>query len=325
MQRRRILSGAAAAAATTVLPFAARSQDAFASRPLKLIVPFPPGGPTDVFGRRWAEKMRELLGQPVVVENRPGAGGTIGATAVAKAPPDGYTLLFGTSSTHVTSPLMLASPPYDPLKDFTLLVVGVVPMVLAVRPGLPVQNVADFVKLVRENPGKFTFGSAGQGSINHLGGELLKLRAGLNALHVPYKGTNPAQVALMSGEVDFLLDTFGTALAQHHAGKLRIIATFGERRSAVAPEIPTTLESGIPDSSVVTMNVVAMPSAVPGTVVEALSGATRKAMADPALVATLSKLGIEPVTDADPVRSARGFATEITRWAPIVKASGASL
>ncbi|MFO1200493.1 MAG: tripartite tricarboxylate transporter substrate binding protein [Burkholderiaceae bacterium] len=325
MQRRTILTGAAAAAASTLLPVGGRAQDAFASRPLKLIVPFPPGGPTDVFGRRWAEKMRELLGQPVVVENRAGAGGTIGATAVAKAPPDGYTLLFGTSSTHVTSPLMLASPPYDPLKDFTLLVVGVVPMVLAVRPGLPAQNVADFLKLVRENPGKFTFGSAGQGSINHLGGELLKLRAGLNALHVPYKGTNPAQVALMSGEVDFLLDTFGTALAQHQAGKLRIIATFGERRSGVAPEIPTTLESGIPDSSVVTMNVVAMPAAVPGTVVDTLAGATRKAMADPALVASLGKLGIEPVADADPARSARAFATEITRWAPIVKASGASL
>jgi len=324
VQRRRILQCAVAAAATA-LPVAMRAQDAFASRPLKLIVPFPPGGPTDVFGRRWAEKMRELLGQPVVVENRAGAGGTIGATAVAKAPPDGYTLLFGTSSTHVTSPLMLASPPYDPLKDFTLLVVGVVPMVLAVRPGLPAQNVADFLKLVRENPGKFTFGSAGQGSINHLGGELLKLRAGLNALHVPYKGTNPAQVALMSGEVDFLLDTFGTALAQHQAGKLRIIATFGERRSGVAPEIPTTLESGIPDSSVVTMNVVAMPAAVPGTVVDTLAGATRKAMADPALVASLGKLGIEPVADADPARSARAFATEITRWAPIVKASGASL
>lgn len=325
MNRRRVLHGAMAAGACAALPGLAVAQDAFPSRPLKLVVPFPPGGPTDVFGRRYAEKAREVLGQPVVVENRAGAGGTIGASAVAKAPADGYTLLFGTSSTQVTSPLLSANPPYDPLKDFTLMIVGVVPMVLVVRPGLPAQTFPEFLKLVRDNPGKFTFGSAGPGSINHLGGELLKLRAGLNVLHVPYKGTNPAQVAVMSGEVDFLLDTFGTALPQHQAGKLRILATMGERRSAVAPEIPTTLESGVADSTCVTVNVVAMPSAVPAPVVDALASATRKVMADAALVASLGKLGIEPVVDADPARSAKFFAGEIARWAPIVKASGASI
>lgn len=325
MNRRAVLRAATAAGAWAALPGIARAQDAFPSRPLKLVVPFPPGGPTDVFGRRYAEKARDVLGQPVVVENRAGAGGTIGAASVAKSPPDGYTLLFGTSSTQVTSPLLSANPPYDPLKDFTLLIVGVVPMVVAVRPGLPAQTFPDFLKLLRENPGKYTFGSAGPGSINHLGGELLKLRAGLNALHVPYKGTNPAQVALMSGEVDFLLDTFGTALPQHQAGKLRIVATMGERRSEVAPDVPTTLESGVPDATCVTVNVVAMPSAVPTPVVDALATATRKVMADAALVASLGRLGIEPVNDADPARSAKFFATEIARWGPIVKASGASI
>jgi len=326
MDKRTFLHRGLAAAAAVALPGAAlRAQEPYPARPIKLVVPFPPGGPTDIFGRRFAEKARDVLGQPMVVENRAGAGGTIGATAVAKAPADGYTLLFGTSSTHVTSPLMLASPPYDPLKDFTQLIVGVVPMVLAVRPNLPAQTVQEFVKLIRDNPGRFTFGSAGPGSINHLGGELLKLGAGLNALHVPYKGTNPAQMALMAGEVDFLLDTFGTALPQHQAGKIRIIATLGERRSAVAPDIPTTIESGIADSSVTTVNVVAMPSAVPASVVDALAGATRKVMADGPLAAGLAKLGIEPVTDADPVRSARFFAAEIARWAPIVKASGVSM
>ena len=327
MQRRHLIAGGLAAAGSVLLPLkAARAQDAFPSRPLKLIVPFPPGGPTDLFGRRYAEKVRETLGQQMVVENRAGAGGTIGATAVAKAPPDGYTLLFGTSSTHVTSPLMLANPPYDPLKDFTLMIVGVVPMVIAVRPNLPVHTVQELVKLIRDNPGKITFGSAGPGSINHLGAELLKLRAGgLNALHVPYKGTNLAQLAVISGEVDFLLDTFGTALAHHQAGKLRMIATMGERRSAVAPDIATTLEAGIADSMVVTVNIVAMPAATPAPVLEVLAAATRKAMSDPGLIASLSKLGIEPVTDADPLRSAKFFATEIARWAPIVKASGATV
>lgn len=146
-------------------------------------------------------------------------------------------MLFGTSSTHVTSPLMLANPPYDPLKDFTLLVVGVVPMVVAVNPSMPARTMQEFLALLKANPGKYTFSSAGPGSINHLGGELLKLRAGFDALHVPYRGTNPAQLALLSGEVDFLLDTFGTALQHHEAGKMRILSTAG---SGVRPQRPTS-------------------------------------------------------------------------------------
>jgi len=244
---------------------------------------------------------------------------------VAKSPADGYTLLFGSSSSHVTSPLMLRQPPYDPLKDFTLINIGVLPLVLVVRPGLPAQNFADFLKMLRADPGKYSYGSGGVGSINHLAGELLKMRAGVDALHVPFQGTNPAQVALMGGQIDFLFDTFASASPQQQAGKLKIIATLGERRSAGAPDIPTTIESGVQDSSVVTVNFLAMPSAVPTRVVNRLVDATRRVMAAPTMLDALTKMGIEPIADADPVRSARFVASEISRWAPIVKAAGVSI
>lgn len=305
---------------------ASLAQERYPARPVKLVVPFSPGGPTDVFGRRFAERMSKELGQPVVVENRAGAGGTLGAGQVAKAPADGYMLLFGTSSTQVSGPLLLAAPPYDPQKDFRMLMVGVVPMVLTVRPGLPVESARDLIALIRATPGKYTYSSAGAGSINHLGIELLKLRAGgLNALHVPYKGTNPAQVALMAGEVDFMLDTFGTCLPLHQAGKLKILATMGEKRSPAAPDVPTLLELGLSDATCVTVNVLAFPAATPAAIGDQLISATRRVMADPELVGSLAKLGIEPVTDADPDRSSAFIAREIARWAPIVKSSGATI
>ncbi|HRO59185.1 MAG TPA: tripartite tricarboxylate transporter substrate binding protein [Burkholderiaceae bacterium] len=325
MDRRGFIVSGVALAGGSLLATAAGAQDNFPSRPMRLVVPFPPGGPTDIFGRRYAERLSAALGQQLVVENRAGAGGTIGAAAVANARADGYTMLFGTSSTHVTSPLMLANPPYDPLKDFTLLVVGIVPMVVAVNPSLPARTMQEFLALLKAHPGKYTFSSAGPGSINHLGGELLKLRAGVDALHVPYKGTNPAQLALLSGEVDFLLDTFGTALTHHEAGKMRILATCGERRSPAAPDIPTTLELGIEDSTVTTVNVVALPSSTPAAIVEVIAQATRKVMADEDMVASLTKMSIEPVANADTAKSAAFFEREIARWAPIVRASGVTI
>lgn len=327
MDRRGFLGSAAATAmATFGATGAALAQERFPSRTIRLVVPFPPGGPTDVFARRFAERASEVMGQQMIVENRAGAGGTLGATHVARATPDGYTLLFGTSSTQVTGPLLMPSPPYDPLKDFRLLIVGVVPMVLAVGPNVRVESARELISMIRSQPGKYKFSSAGPGSINHLGVELLKLRAGgLDALHVPYKGTNPAQLALLSGEVDFMLETFGTSLALHQAGKLRLLATMGEKRSAVAPDIPTTLELGIPDSTCVTVNVVAFPAATPSTVTDAIAAATRQVMGDERLIGTLSKMGIEPVADADAARSSAFFAREIGRWGPIVKASGATI
>jgi len=323
-RRRRFIAASVTASALAALPVSA--QERYPSRPIKLIVPFPPGGPTDVFGRRYAERASEALGQPMVIENRAGAGGLIGAAAVAKAPADGYTLLFGSSSTHVSGPLMSANPPYDPIRDYTSIIVGVVPMILAVRPTLQVNSARELFDLIRANPGKFSYSSSGAGSINHLGMELLKLReGGLDALHVPYKGNNPALMALLAGEVDFTLDTYGTGLQYHKTGRMKMLASCGEKRSAVAPEIPTTTELGIPDSTITTVNMVACPSGTPQSIVATLVAATRKVMREEGTLASLSQLGIEPVSDADPVRSSKFFAAEILRWGPIVKASGASI
>jgi len=326
MDRRNFMGSGLAIAGGLASVAPTFSQDRFPRQPLKLIVPFSPGGPTDVFGRRYAEQMGRVIGQQVVVENRAGAGGTVGAAAVANAAPDGYTMLFGTSSTHVTSPLMLSSPPYDPLNDFNLLVVGVVPLVVVVNPALQIQTLPELLDLIRKNPGKMTYGSSGPGSINHLGGVLmLKQAGGLDALHVPYKGTNLAQMAVMSREVDFLLDTFGTVLNQHRADTLRILASCGERRSGVAPDIPTIAEAGVQGASVTTINIVALPSKTPRPIMDEIIKATRTAMSAPQLKATLTQMGIDPVADSDLERSKAMFADEISRWSPVVKETGVRL
>jgi len=225
MDRRTLLIGASALAGSGATAPAVLSQDRYPSRPIKLVIPFPPGGPTDMLGRRYGEKLSAVLGQPVVIDNKAGAGGILGADLVAKSRPDGYTLLLGSSSTQVTGPLLMPNPPYHPVKDFTLFIIGFVPMVISCNPGLPASTLPEFVALLRANPDRYRYASSGMGSIGHLGGELFKLKAGrLVSLHVPYKGNNPAVQA------------------------------------AVVPELPTTVECGLPDVLVSTVNPVARPA-----------------------------------------------------------------
>ena len=326
MNRRKLLLGAAALGTAGLAAPAVFAQDKYPSKPIKLVVPFPPGGPTDVFGRRYAERLSALLGQTVVIENKAGAGGTIGADLVAKAKPDGYTMLFGSSSTQVTSPLLMPDPPYHPVKDFVLFIVGYVPMVIAVNPALPARTLPELVALLKASPDKYRYSSSGMGSINHLGAELFKMKAGnLSALHVPYKGNSPALQACLSGEVDFMLDTFGTSFSHYKSGKLRYLAICDEKRSALAPEVPTTGESGLPEVQVLTVNPVALPAATPADIVAAVAGATRQVMRDEKLLADLRSMSIDPVGDADPVKSAAYFTKEMERWAPIIKATGAKM
>lgn len=327
MNRRRILVAGSALAGSTFLGTApAAAQDKYPSKPIRLVVPFPPGGPTDVFGRRYGERLSALLGQPVVIENKAGAGGTIGADLVAKSKPDGYTMLFGSSSTQVTSPLLMPVMPYHPVKDFILFIVGNVPMVIAANPALPAKTLPELVALLKANPDKYRYSSSGMGSINHLGGELFKMKAGnLSALHVPYKGNSPALQACLSGEVDFMLDTFGTSFSHYKSGKLRYLAVCDEKRSALAPEVPTTGESGLPEVQVLTVNPVALPAGTPPEIVTAIAEATRRIMADKKLQADLRSMSIDPVGDADPVKSAAYFTREIERWEPIIKATGAKM
>ena len=322
MNRRRLLMGAAALVAAP----AALAQDKYPSKPIRLVIPFPPGGPTDLMGRRYGEKLSVLLGQPVVIDNKAGAGGVLGADLVAKARADGYTLLLGSSSTQVTGPLLMPSAPYDPVKDFTLFIIGYVPMVISCNPNVPAKTLPEFVALLKANPDKYRFSSSGMGSIGHLGAELFKLKAGgLVSLHVPYKGNNPAVQAALSGEVDWLFDTIGTTLGHYKAGKLRYLAICAEKRSAAVPELPTTAECGLPAVIVSTVNPVGLPAGAPADVVNTIATATAKIMADVTLQAELRALSIEPVADADPVKSAAYFSAERERWAPIIKASGAKM
>jgi tripartite-type tricarboxylate transporter receptor subunit TctC len=324
MNRRKWLAGAAALGGAVAAT--ARAQDKYPSRPIRLVIPFPPGGPTDLMGRLYGERLASLLGQPVVIDNKAGAGGVVGADLVAKSKPDGYTLLLGSSSTQVTGPLLMPSAPYHPVNDFTLFIIGVVPMVISCNPALPAKTLPELVALLKANPDKYRCGSSGMGSIGHLGSELFKLKAGkLVSLHVPYKGNNAAVQAALSGEVDWLLDTIGTTFGHYKAGKTRYLAVCAEQRTSVVPDLPTTAEHGLPDVLVSTVNPVALPAGTPPEVVNILAAATRRIMADEKLQAELRALAVEPVADADPVRSAAYFTAERERWAPIIKASGAKM
>jgi tripartite-type tricarboxylate transporter receptor subunit TctC len=326
MNRRTLLIGASALGGSGVAAPALLAQDRYPSRQIRLVIPFPPGGPTDMLGRRYGEKLSALLGQPVVIDNKAGAGGILGADFVAKSRPDGYTLLLGSSSTQVTGPLLMPNPPYHPVKDFTLFIIGFVPMVISCNPALPARTLPEFVALLKANPDKYRCGSSGMGSVGHLGSELFKLKAGnLISLHVPYKGNNAAVQAALSGEVDWLLDTIGTTLGHYKAGKLRYLAVCAEKRTVTVPELPTTAECGLSDVLVSTVNPIALPAGAPADIVDAVAAATRRIMADEALQADLRALSIEPVADADPVTSAAYFGAERERWAPIIRASGAKM
>ena len=244
MQRRRALTTIAAGLA---LP--ASTRPAFAQgRPIRLVVPYPPGGPLDIVARALADKVKDSLGV-VIVENRPGAGGNLGAEVVAKAPPDGSTLLMGAVATHAINPWLYAKVPYDPIRDFTpITLVAQVPNVLVMNAAkaaaLGIGNVVDLVAYAKKNPGKLNYGSGGNGSAGHLAGEMFKRQAGVFMVHIPYQGGNPAQLALLSGQVDLNFDNLATASANIKAGKLRAIAMTTARRSSAMPEIPTIAEEG---------------------------------------------------------------------------------
>lgn len=217
---------------------------AYPSRPIKLVVPYPPGGSTDPFGRIVAQKMKDSMGQPIIVENRPGAGGMLGSELVARAAPDGYTFLMGANATHVIARFLSKNMPYDPDKDFTPITAGVgVPMALAVHISVPVLSGAELVDYARKNPGKLSFGSAGKGSPHQLAGELLKQVTGIDMVHVPYKGAGPAVQDLLAGQIPVAIVALATAIPNARTGKIRILGVVESTRSRIAPEIPTVGES----------------------------------------------------------------------------------
>jgi tripartite-type tricarboxylate transporter receptor subunit TctC len=296
---------------------------AFPNKPVRLVVPFPPGGPLDTVGRALAQKLTEAWGQSVIVDNRPGAGGNIGADLVAKAAPDGYTVVMGALSTHAVNPSLYAKMPYDAIKDFApITLVAITPNVLVANPSLPVNSVRELVAYAKANPGTLAFGSGSNGSAGHLAGELFKADTGTDLLHVPFKGAAPAMQALLSGDIQLMFDNLASASAQVKAGKLKALAVTTARRSPLAPDLPTMAESGVPGFDISTWFGLLAPAGTPPEIVGRWNAEVGRILRTPDMRERLTAMGAEPAPDS-PAEFAQFIASEAAKYARIVKVSGA--
>jgi tripartite-type tricarboxylate transporter receptor subunit TctC len=320
--RRAVCMRLIAAAAGSLVAAGAPAQERYPDRPVRMVVPFAPGGETDLFCRAIAQRLGEVLGQPIVVDNRAGATGIVGSEFVARSRPDGYTLIFGTAATHALNMSVFKTLPYHPLKDFEpVAFVGSVPLVLFAHPSMP-DTLPAFVALLKSNPGKYSYGAAGS-STSHLGVELFKNAAGVSAVHVPYKGTGPALQDTVAGQVQFMGGSIGVGLPMMQAGRIRAIAVMGRQRLSAAPDVPTFAEAGMPGMEVGTWNVVMAPVGTPKPIVERLNAAVNEVLREPAIRAKLDSLGITPVADSTPASTAKHVESEIARWARAFELSGA--
>jgi tripartite-type tricarboxylate transporter receptor subunit TctC len=323
-RRRAVLGLGALATLAGSVPTPSYAQSDFPSRPVTLVVPFPAGGSTDVVARLIAARMAESLNQQIVIENRGGAGGNIGAAAVAKAAPDGYTILMGTVATHALNPALYKKMPYDPVKDFepiSLLVV--VPGVLIVNNDFPPKTVRELIDLLKAEPGKYSYASSGNGTPLHLSGELFKSMAGVEMGHVPYKGGGPAMVDLIGGHVPIMFDLLPGAIEHIRAGKVRGLGVTIKERAPSMPELPTVAET-LPGYETYSWNALFAPAGTPKLVVDRLSTVAREAVADPEVAAKLKDLSAIVVGSSGEQLAAHVQA-ELTKWAPVVKMSGAQL
>src|SRR6185295_12334106 len=295
--------------------------DKYPSRPVRVVVSFAAGGPTDIVGRVMSAKMSELLSQQFVVENRTGAGGNTGAADVAKSAPDGYTLLVATVSTHAINPGLYSKMPYDPIKDFAPIAhVGITPSTLNVHPSIPAKNVKELIALVKANPGKYTYGSSGLGSILHLCGEQFKaLAGGLEIQHVPYRGSAPMMADLVGGQINMAFDGTPTALPQIQSGAIRAVGAGMAERMRALPELPTLQEQGLKGFECYTWNAILAPAGTPPAVVDKLAGAIKVALDDPNVVKRLQDAGVDPMFGRGPKETTEFLKDELAKWAPIIK------
>jgi len=315
-----LLAASIAVAATAVAATAA-AQERYPARPIRLVIPSVPAGVHDVIGRVWAEKVKPQLGT-IVIDNRGGGGGLIGANDVAHAQPDGYSILLGSTTTHVLLTPAMANPPYDPVRDFSAVAVFAASSTsVVINTSVPARTLAELIAYAKANPGKLSYGSAGNGSITNLAGELFKLRAGgLDIVHVPYKGIGQAVSDLIGGQIPMLsANATAQILDLHHAGKVRILAVNARARVKSAPDIPTAIEAGLPDMVAQTTFGVFAPAGTPRPILERINAVTQEAMADPQFQTELLRLGFEPVLDVGPDKAAGVFQEERARWAPILK------
>ncbi len=307
-------------AAALALPAPALAQ-AFPTRPIRLICPFAAGGSADASARQLAEPLSAVLGQPVVVENRPGGGATLGAQMVARAAPDGHTLLYGTPGPQIVNPHLMRSVPYDPVRDFAP-VSGYkrAPNLLAVHPSIPARNVAELVALAKARPGTLTFASSGVGSSSHLAGEMLKFLGGVDITHVPYRGTGPAMTDLLAGTVSMALDTLSILLPPSRAGSLRALGVTTPQRSRLVPELPALAET-LPGFDAAPFNYIAATGGTPAPIVARLNQAIVGILNDPAYRARMEALG-EEATPSSPEELAATIAAESARWKQVIEAAG---
>src|SRR5450432_3992250 len=322
LTRRQAMAGCGGGLASLIAPRAI-AQGAYPSRNIKMIVPYPAGGTTDFLGRLVAEQLKSGLGATVIVENKPGAATTLGAEQVARSEPDGYTLLMATSTTLAINKTLYKKLPYDPVRDFTpIALVAGVPFALIVNPAMPPKTLAEFIVYAKSNPG-LAYGSAGNGSPQHLGAEMLKTAAGIDIRHVPYRGSVPAMLDVIAGHIPFMMVDLQPALQQIREGKVRCLGVTTLMRIAAAPEIPTLAESGLPGFELVAWQGVVAPAGLPRAIVDQLAAQIAKLMADPATRDKLTTISLEPLSGSTPDSFASFLKAEIERWAGIVKSSGA--
>jgi tripartite-type tricarboxylate transporter receptor subunit TctC len=317
MNRRELLALPLAAA----LGGSALAQGRYPDRPIRLVIPFPPGGVYDAVGRPWADKMKSLLGN-VVVENIGGAGGSLGAAAVARAQPDGYTLLLGGGGPLVVNPLASSRTSYEPIKDFEAIsIVTVTTLALAVHPSLPIHSMRELIDYAKANPGKLSYGSAGVGTFNHLTAELFKSLTGTNIVHIPYRGAGPAISDLVGGQIPMITpNVTGQVIELHQSGKLRMLTVTSPKRLIGAPQIPTAVEEGLP--GMVSQNFIGLfaPARTARAIVEQVSQATHKAFEDQEFQKLYIAAGNEPYPDMSPDAARQFLEADLARWSPIIKA-----
>ncbi len=320
---RLTISIAIACAAAVGWPTAACAQSDYPQKSIRVVLGFPPGGISDVLARAIGARLFASLGQQVLVDNRPGAGTTIASDIVAKAPPDGYTLFMQDITTHAINASLYKKLPYDTVKDFTpVTLVAASALMLVVHPSLPAKSVKELIALAKSRPGQIVYASSGNGTILHLAGETFKTMAGIDMIHVPYKGSAPAVQALLAGEVALTFSTMPPALPQVKAGKLRALGVTTPKRNPAAPDVPTVSEAGLKGFDVVLYSGVLGPAGLPAAVVSKLNSELTKAVNAPEVRAAYSKLGVESLTNT-PAQFAAHIASEIDKLGKAVRAAGA--
>jgi tripartite-type tricarboxylate transporter receptor subunit TctC len=318
MMRRRQIALAALAIIAAAGPTLAQS---YPTRPIRMVVPFAPGGATDIVARLIGEQLSRQLGQPVVVENRAGAGGTVGSDIVAKAPADGYVLVVSNIAAHGAGPAITRNMPYDADRDFThIALIGTIANALVVNPNLPARMLEEFMAHARRNPGLF-YGSGGRGTSAHLSGELLRAMTGLDIVHVPYRGAAPAMADLIGGQIPAVFDAIGSIAPAVRAGQLRMLAVTSPQRSPAMPDVPTMAEAGVPGYEATSWFGFSGPAGLPPPVVERLSQGLRRAMEEPAVTQRLAALGFVR-RDYSPAEYQSFVRAELAKWADVVRRAG---